>query len=37
MKLIQHYIYCNKDYHIKEQCEIKFFLFKAKAKEAQKA
>ena len=36
IKLIQHCIYCNKDYHIKKRCEVKFFYLKRKWKKCKK-
>ena len=36
IKLIQHCIYCNKDYHIENKCEFKFSHLKRKRKKRKK-
>ena len=36
IKLIQHCIYCNKDYHIEDKCELKFFHLKRERKKRKK-
>ena len=36
IKLIQHCIYCNKDYHIEKRCEVKFSHLKRKRKKRKK-
>ena len=36
IKLIQHCIYCNKDYHIEKRCKVKFFHLKRKRKKHKK-
>ena len=36
IKLIQHCIYCNKDYHIEDKCELKFSHLKRERKKRKK-
>ena len=36
IKLIQHYIYCNKDCYLKKRCEFKFSHLKRKRKKQKK-